>query len=106
VSVEGLRGQGLSLAVPWGDVNGTGLTTSSSWPVSYDPNHVTETLRIVSPFDNQPLAKSTIMWILIGGAALLIIFWIVNLKLRNNHSFRELAGAGDIADLASQVFAR
>ena len=102
VSVDGLAGS-FQLPIPWDDANGAGLTTKSSWPVSYNLGNAKGTLRVVSA-SNNPLPKSTVVWILAGIAALLAIGWVIDLVFRNNSSFREFAGAGEVANLAAGVF--
>lgn len=74
-----------------------------SWEVAYDPARPSETL---TQDVKTPSSRVTTLVVLGVLLALMIAWFVVNLKLRNNKTFRNVSGVMEIGDLVQGALSR
>lgn len=103
VSISGLDGS-YTMTYRTTDIKltaeGTTLTQHTSWTVAYDPSNVQGSL-------TQNVLTGRGRWLMIGGLSValigLIVYFVLNYKLRGNKTWRTASGVMESADIAESI---
>jgi len=100
VSVDELPNQQIDLKV---DVDKDSVDIGHTWPVIFDPQKPSQTLTTVIYSNNSRTIAEVIMAVIL---IISVLFFLFNLKLRNNKTWQNISGVMQGADIASNIFGR